>query len=843
MALGIAGAAVFSFLLLQPQANTSTTDNKAASVPDAPEAPPPLTCPAGTPIGPVDLEVRSLKSPDPLPFQSIIHLSEGDTLVYKPILKGKEKRIGEVALVMVPAKRSAQEPLLIVTDPKPAGKQEEWSIPQTITLAAFVYGPGGLSKKKVQGFLSQDDQLVAQLADYAEKTSQTEALLSALTENSSSAGMNAALSGFASQYGLSVQIDKTAPPAVQAQTLFATMNPQLATYNPLASNTGERVGQTASLATAAATLFFGSPIGLAAGGTAMLLDLRYIAFPGTVFRSSFAQPMPSAKPASGTPEPGIGVNLCGQRGALPPHTRAAYIWASRIPNAPTPAISIKESNYIPETLKTSIPVEVPNESWKYLQRARDWTLVSDKGVKTKISVVKIGNQHALEIDLNKTKITAGDYTLAGRWDWSDFQATGPIHVRPLSDFKNARLQPASQDNLLAHTGKVAVTLTGDDFEFATKVELKKLGDEFAVAEPLRFLLPVGAHKGPQEHMDVQIDTGSLDPGKYQLLISQDDSKAKPVTVAVLPNLPKIENLPVLLNQGVATQHFVLKGERLQLLAKMESPIADFELSDTSAGGTERSLLVKVKGDAKTGTSDPITAYLSDRSEPWKLPDGVQITGPLPVIASSKLSLPTGLEMALLPDEFPAGYTLTALLDVKNIRPKSILRLSCLEDVGAHPSLTLGEQSAKSSLQQLSPDQIFLSYDTSDFPAGCTLEGQIDNGQDGKSQPVELAHLRRLPQISSFIALPPPVPPAIDAIRTYELRGTNLEMLEKVGWDSGIGQPVSGLPAPIQGQGQLQSLMVTLPDPPNPKATLYVWLRGETAARATTISLTVNNALK
>jgi hypothetical protein len=173
---------------------------------DQPEAPPPLTCPAGAPIGPVDLEVRSPASAEPLPFQSIIHLSEGDSITYSPVLRGKEKRVGEVALVMVPAKRNGQDPLLIVTDPKPGAKQQEWKIPQTITLAAFVYGPGGLSKKKVEGFLSQDDQLVAQLADYAEKTSQTEALLAALSENSSSAGMNAALSGFASQYGLAVQM-------------------------------------------------------------------------------------------------------------------------------------------------------------------------------------------------------------------------------------------------------------------------------------------------------------------------------------------------------------------------------------------------------------------------------------------------------------------------------------------------------------------------------------------------------------------------------------------------------------------------------------------------------------
>ena len=393
MGLRIAGLAILSVLLIQTQGISQSTESTASAVLDS-EPPAPLTCPAGAPIGPVDLEVRSRGMAQPLPLQSIVRLSEGDSVTYSPVIHGKEKRVGEVALVMVPLKRNQHDPLLIVTEPKPAAKQQEWTIPQTITLAAFVYGPGGLSKKKVAGFLSQDDQLVAQLADYAEKTSQTEALLAALSENSSSAGMNAALNGFASQYGLAVQIDKTAPPAAQAQTLFATMNPQLATYNPLSSNnTGERVGQTASLATAAATLFFGSPIGLAAGGTAMLLDLRSIAFPNTIFRSSFAQPLPTT-----------GVNLCGQRGGVPGHSRVAYIWASRIPNAPLPNITVGASNFIPQTVKAAVPVEVADPEWKYLERARSWFLMNKHGVRTPVNVSKLGNQRSLEIDLDKVNV-------------------------------------------------------------------------------------------------------------------------------------------------------------------------------------------------------------------------------------------------------------------------------------------------------------------------------------------------------------------------------------------------------------------------------------------------------
>lgn len=837
MTLGVVALSVFNLLLFQTQAaslvnaadsGAPAAVSAAAAPAEQPEAPPPATCPAGTPIGPVDLEVRSLVNPDPLPFQNIIHLSEGDQVIYKPIFRGKEKRNGEVALVLVPEKHSAEGPNLIVTQPKPAAKEAEWSIPQTISLAAFVYGPGGLSRKKVEGFLSQDDQLVAQLADYAAKTSETEALLEALSENTSPAGMNAALNGFASQYGLAVQLDKTAPPSVQAQTLFTTMNPQLATYNPLASTTGDRVGQTASLATAAATLFFGSPIGIAAGGTAMLLDLRYIAFPGTVFRSSFAIPLPKT-----------GLNLCGQRGPAPPHSRVAYIWSTRISNAPTPAIAIKDTNYIPQTLKTAVPVDVPDREWKVMQRARKWSLVNAEGVKTVVPISKLGNEKALEVALDKAKLPQGDYKLAGFWDWTPFEAEGVVHVRPLSEFTTAQVQPASQNDLLAHEGKVAVTLTGSDFEFTNKVELRKVHDEFAVAEPLRFLLPIGRNKGPQDKMDVQIDTSTLDPGAYQLLLSQDGTKAKPVPLAILPNPPKIENLPVLLNQGIETQHFVLKGERLQLLSKLESPIATLHLNEVSGSGTERNLVVQLKDAAKNGATDSITAYLTDRTEPLTLAGALKITGPLPVIASSRLSLPSGMAISLLPEEFPAGYMLTALLDVKNIHPKSAISLFCSEGVGAHPALHVGEQNTTSSLQQLSPDQLFLSADTTGFPAGCTLLGQIDNGGDGKSEAVELARLRRFPQVGSFspAVSPASAPPA--PLRSYELRGLNLEMIEKIGWDVNAGQPVMNLPTPIPGQGQQQSLLVDLPEPASPKPTVYIWLRGESTPRSTTIVLSAS----
>ena len=788
------------------------------------QTPPPLTCPAGAPLGAVELSVRSPQSAEMLPFQNINHLSEGDRLLYTPILRSHEKRPGEIALVLVPARRDPNNDLLIVTDPKSADKPQSWKIPETISLAAFVYGPQGLSKKKVRGFLSQDDLLIAQLADYAEKTAQTEALIETLENSgSSSASVNAALTGFASQYGLSVQLDKAAPPGLQAQTLFATMNPQLATYNPLASSTAQRVGQTASLATAAATLFFGSPIGLAAGGTAMLLDLRAIAFPGTQFRSSFAQSIPA---------PATGVNLCGQRAPAPPHTRVAYIWASRIPNTPTPAIRIGKANFVPLHEKSPIPVDVPDLQWKYLQRARDWSLKNSDGVRVPVKILKLGNQKSLEVDLEKANLRPGAYRLTGYWDWTPFEASGEVNVRPLSNFRNAKLEPESQDKLVAKAGKIPVTLSGDDFEFADKVEFKKVGDEFAMAEPLRFLLPKGLREGPQTRMDVQIDTAALDPGPYELLVYQQDSKSHPVNFRVLPDLPVIENLPILVNQGAAEQHYELKGQRLNLITRLDAPGAALSLGSESANGTERNVTVQLKSTAQPGTSFALQAFLSDRSAPITLADALQITGPLPVIVSSKLSLPTGMEISLLPTEFPAGYTLGALLDVKNIQPGSVLKLVCADGGGARASLHVGEQTSSSSLQQLSQDELYLLFDTSTLPAGCSLQAVMDSRNSGTSQPFTLAHIIRLPQIESFdIASQPPQ----NGMQAFALAGRNLEMIDKAGWNDTNGVQVSDLPVPIPGQGQRESLEVDLPSPPAPKAMLLVWLRGEDKPRATNIT--------
>jgi hypothetical protein len=190
-----------------------------------------------------------------------------------------------------------------------------------------------------------------------------------------------------------------------------------------------------------------------------------------------------------------------------------------------------------------------------------------------------------------------------------------------------------------------------------------------------------------------------------------------------------------------------------------------------------------------------------------------------------------MAIAIEPGEFPAGYTLNALLDTRNLERTSTLRLACADGVGNETALHIGEQNGSSNLQQLSADQLFLAFDTSTLPAGCSLEASIDNGRDGESKPSTLARIVRVPQIDLFVLAENAT---ASGPRPYRLTGQNLEMIAKAGWDESIGVEPAGLPEPLPGPGLKQSVQVVLPDPPNPQALLFVWLRGDSHGRATTI---------
>ena len=775
---------------------------------------PPLTCPAGGPIGSVDLRVSSprRKHADPLPLRTINRVEEGDTILYKPLLHSGEQRKGDVAIVLTPADKTAAGEKLLVLEPKSAGAKQEWQVPWRVAVVAFVYGPAGLNAKRVRSFLTRDDDLVAQLADYAEKTAHTEALIAALSSpNYSSASMQSAIKGFSSQYGFGTQLDRNAPSEQQALMLFRSLNPAIANYDPISSQGAQQFTQTASIATSIAALFFGNPVGLAAGGTAMLMELRSVAFPRSEFRSSISQPMP-----------GEGLGLCGKRDPSPPHTKVAYIWASRVPNMNPPKVSIDKASTLPPGAKSPLAVSIADPDWKGIDRARNWTMTPEKGAAVPVNVLKLGDTKILELDLG-SNIAAGKYTLSADWDWERFAVTGNVDVRPLDTFLSAKVTASSQDKLMARTGKVELTLEGEDFEFLTKVEFDKVGDKFASPTAVPFVLPRGLRQGRQQRMEVQVNTGDLDPGEYALLLTQIDGKPHPMKLKILPAMPKVSNFPVILNQGSPGADYMLLGHGLNLLKRVELSDGKATLSDSKSDPSSRKLSLQLSPGLPKGASLTLKAYVEDRSEPIVFSGAVLISGPRPHLMDVTVSQPLEQPIQLEKDELPGGTYLSAMIRGRNFQPSGILKLSC--EQGSAPVVA--------KVQQLSAEQLFLSFDTGAWMNGCILRASITNGNDGESDPIRLGRIVRVPVIEQFDE-PQAADEGTQAV-LVTLTGQSLETVEKLSWNPGSGEPVTSLPRPMSGNGQKQVLQLRMAPRPEAQSPLYAWLRGETKPRMVRLS--------
>jgi hypothetical protein len=472
-------------------------------------------------------------------------------------------------------------------------------------------------------------------------------------------------------------------------------------------------------------------------------------------------------------------------------------------------------------------VNIADADWKFVDRARGWTLQGEGGKPIPIGVQKLGNTKSLELDLSQA-VKPGKYTLLANWDWDRFTVNGNIDVRPLSDFSTARPAAFSQDLLVAKTGKVPVTLEGSDFEFVTKVEIEKVNDKFASPSPVPFILSKGLRQGPQDRMDIQVNTIDLDAGEYKLLISQLDGGIRPMPLKILPAPPVIDNLPVVVNQRGSSVTFRLKGQRLELLTRLEVARGKATLGPPCPNQSARELNINMEDDIAVGTSLAVRAYIKDRSEPWVFSDAVRIAGSRPNITEVRLSQPPDQDVQLERGELAWGTYLSAMIRVEHLQSNSVVKLTCEQPGGAAVTLRLGERSGALSLQQLAPDQMFLSFDTSAWLNGCLLRAAVANGSEGESDVYALGRIVRVPKIERF------EPAATDSGTSGSyatLTGQNLETIEKIGWSPDRGELITGLPLPIAGDATKQSMRVLLPlPPPGTNSALYVWLRGESQAR-------------
>jgi hypothetical protein len=347
------------------------------------------------------------------------------------------------------------------------------------------------------------------------------------------------------------------------------------------------------------------------------------------------------------------------------------------------------------------------------------------------------------------------------------------------------------------------------------------------------VLPRGLRQGPQEKMDVQVNTIDLDPGDYKLLIAQLDGKERNVPVKVLPAPPSIDNLPVVLNQGIPDIQFSLKGRRLDQLKRVEIARGKATLEPAS-GDHERLLTLRMASNIAAGTGLALKAYVEDRTEPLTFSDAVRIVGPRPTITEIRIAQPPDQEVQLGSEELAGDAYLSAILRVQHLQSNSFVKLSCQQQSEPAVTLRLGQSAGASRLQQLAPDQLFLSFDTSGWISGCILEATVANGQEGESDVSRLGRIVRVPRVERFE--PAMEPAAASGDMKAVLVGRNLETIDKLGWSAADSRPVATLPLPLATDASKQELTVEIPPPPEGQAALLVWLRGEPEPRVTRVHL-------
>ena len=828
----------------------------------------PLPCLGGVSVSTFRLLLQPEGKGPALPLSSVNLIRPGEKLKYEPIhipIPIKDK--AQIAILLVPAPAPSSEEVgeekgkdkgkdkqkdLVVLEARPAKSPAEWVIPTRASIVGVVFGPRGLDVKKVSSMVEKNEELIPQLADYAQQTATVEALVQTLSqvEESPTAGndLNAALRGFSAAYGLAIpKLDTAAPTNQQAAQLLQAVLPSLSTYDPLTSERSAVVAQSTGLASSVAALFFGTPVGLAAGGAALFENLRIMVFPDTDFHAAFTQSVPSN-----------GLALCSKDQKIRPRTRPAYLWMLRVPDVGAPAASLPETRCLPLGWKSAIKVACANPNQlKILPRVRDWQLVSTAHSAEVPVTVKLGEpDDALELDLSHTKLPEGHYRLVAKWDWDPMEVQGVINLRPFADFSHAKLSPDSEDRLVEGTGLVRIQLTGADFEFVNKVTLlpsdvAPVPDAGPAPAPtsrgastkteglpkeLSIILPKANGAGEQTTLETEIDTAGLRAGSYILKLAQTNGSTHDLGIVVHPPNPTLSNLPLRANLGEPQQTFALEGTGLERIVGLYSEGATWVLAPVPADAQNlhaRKATIRLLPQAKKGETLDASMTVSELHSPLKIFDVLQVVGPRPKITSASESASQTTDVALRQGEIAAGGPVSFAIQTENAGSHPTFDLTCASagDVKKPFSLHPGDRIGTAQLDFAGEGILFLSVDPGSVGrSGCQLEATVTVDETGSSEAYALGRVIRLPHIEKFL-----LSDEKDGGHLFlgSLTGQELQTIERTGWDGKTGYPVQGIPTPAAGDPQEQTLKIELPwPPPSPRAPLYVWLRGETEGRIT-----------
>ena len=789
------------------------------------------SCAAGKAVTAFHLLVEPLKGGDALPVEAVNVLEPGEKLKYEPVdTEAKAKGPGRVTILLASAS-GANAGQIEVLEAKPSSVMEEWTVPARATVVGLVYGPDGFSEHKIDNLVKKNPEMVLKLTDYVEQTSKMEALVGVLSKYQQSApgtsNLQASLTEFSSQYGVAMPTVTGETSDEQAEDLIHAVNPAFSN-DPLAQTS--LTAQSTGVAASVATFFMGPQFGIVAGGTALLGELHTLMFPRAEFRAAFAQPQPSS-----------GMDLCTGKppAAAKEHTRVAYLWAIPVPNSEAPSMRLAGTIHIPNGWKSTIDVTCATVSQlRLVPRVREWQLVSPMMDAVVPAKVTIGSQKdSLALDLTHTRLPAGKYRLVARWDWNSV-AIGDVDLMDFGNYATAKISDASRDQLITGAGSVTLQLIGPDFEFVDGVMLLRATRRDPLSTKLTFDLPQGEAGGLQQSMTADIDTTHLQAGSYLLQLSQLNGKTQEIPLTVHPVNPVLDGLPIRVNLGQAQQDIDLHGTSLDHIEKITTEDAEWVLSAPSAnspGSSEREAVIHLSPKAKKGSLIDAEVFVDGLAQPLEIPAFLRVAGPRPKILSASKSFAGGQGIDLHDKEIPANTEVSFAIQGEHFDSRARLHLACAspDDTLQELNLAPGERNAGNQLDFAGDGTLFLAVSAGSVgESGCELMATLTEADTGTSDPYLLGTVIRLPRIDNFSLTDEKLGGSLYA---GILTGEDLQTIAKTGWDAKSPQPVQAIPTPVPGQPREQTLKIALPwPPPSPHAPLYIWLSGETEARATSI---------
>lgn len=785
-------------------------------------------CPGAFAISSFKLVVKPAGTGAALAVSAMNLIQPGETLHYEPLhLPPKWKNKAKVAVVLSPAAGDGSGQVEVL-EPKPARAAAEWPVPIRASVVGLVFGERGIDAKRVNSLIQENPEIISQLADYAQRTTTVEALVQTLSNYEQSppgsGDLQSALRGFSSQYGVAMpKLDAATSPDQAANQLLLAAVPAFGKGD---SGAPPSLAQgSTGLAASVASMFFGSPVILAVGGTALFENLHSSLFPGMEFRPAFAQTLPAD-----------GMALCAAN-RKPSRLHVAYLWMVRVPDSGPPDLRLAQPAVAPLGWTPTLKASTPKVSQlRLVARAHDWRLIgSGRVIPISVKVTPNAADDSLQLDLAHVKLTPGKYQLAAQWDWTPLPVAGAVEVRPFADFAGVKLTTASEDRLVADSGMAPLQLSGADFEFLRGVTLQNANRGKDTAIAVHFSVPPADESGQKGLLDVDVNTASLQPGPYLLALTQLNGSTHEVQVTVHPPTPKLSNLPLRVNVGEAQQTVELQGSDLERIERITSDNAEWTLAPASAGQhlSRRSATVKLAAKAQPGESLAASIVVNGLHTPLQLTDALQVLGPRPKIVSVSQSFASPAGVQLQHGEIPSGIAVSFALRADNTDSRPGVQLQCRDDGSTRKKLTLypGDSQDGAILNSAGQGVLFLALDPGAVgQSGCELMASIVGEPAGNSDAYPLGRVVLLPRIVKFTVTGERLGQALYA---GILTGQDLELIDKTGWNSRRGYEAQGIPTPVPGNAGEQTLKIAVPwPPPSPQAPLYIWLRGETQSRAT-----------